>query len=201
MSQAWLGGCRRGAHISRGERLSRHRQAAGQVEPLHHHSVLLPLHPLVVPLHQGGVAHIHQLHGSLLHNSPVGQNALPDFPVVLQDEIPSGHCAIPPLLGTAVDVTEPDKDGLNQAATIWPLGKRGSGGECVPLHTLHPWSELLPLLRRPEPPGVQPALVSGSKHNPLLVIVQQVLPQSNNVANLSREQTQQHMRKQKHVQV
>ena len=47
------GGCRWWAHISREERVSRHRQVAGQVQSLHHH-VALPLHPLVVPLYQGG---------------------------------------------------------------------------------------------------------------------------------------------------
>ena len=35
------------------ERVSRHRQVAEQVQSLHHH-VALPLHPLVVPLYQGG---------------------------------------------------------------------------------------------------------------------------------------------------
>lgn len=146
VSQAWLGRCRWGAHISREDRVSWLRQACRQLQPLHHNFFVLPAHSLVMPLHQGGVAHIHQLQGGLLHNSPIGQNAPPDFPVVLQDEIPSGHCASAPLPGTAVDGTEPDKDGLNQTAAIWPLGKWGSGGECMSLHTLHPWSKLLPLL-------------------------------------------------------
>src|SRR4029434_8872023 len=42
---AWLGGgCRWWAHISREERVSHHRQVAGQVQSLHHHGAL-PLHP------------------------------------------------------------------------------------------------------------------------------------------------------------
>ncbi len=61
-------------------------------------------------------------------------------------EDPFGHCANPLLLRTLMDGTELNKNGLYQTTTIWPLGKGGSGGECMPLHTLHPWSELLPLL-------------------------------------------------------
>ena len=91
---------RRGAHISREERVICHRQMAGQVRSLHLHRVVLPLHPFVVPLYQGGVALVHQLHGGLLHNRPIGQNAAPDPPVVIQDEIPSRHCASSPLLAT-----------------------------------------------------------------------------------------------------
>src|SRR4029434_6327174 len=47
------GGCRWWASMSMAERVSRHRQVAEQVQSLHHH-VALPLHPLVVPLYQGG---------------------------------------------------------------------------------------------------------------------------------------------------
>lgn len=47
---------------------------------LHHYCVVLSLHPLVMPLQQGG----------LLHNCPIGQTPPPDFPIVLKDEIPSG---------------------------------------------------------------------------------------------------------------
>ena len=88
---AWLGGCRWWAYISREERVNHHRQAAGQVQSLHHHHVALPLSPLVVPLYQGGVAHVHQLQDGMLHNSLIGQNALPNPPVVIQNEIPSGQ--------------------------------------------------------------------------------------------------------------
>ena len=102
------------------------------------------------------MAHVHQLHGGLLHNSPIGQNALPDSPIVLQDKVPSGHSTSPPLLGTAVDGTEPGEDGFHQAGSNLAIG----------LHTLHPWSELLPLLSRPEPACVQPGLESGRQRQP-----------------------------------
>lgn len=140
-----------------------------------------------MPLNQCCVAYIHQLQGGLLHNSSIGQNALPDFLVVLQDEDPPGHCACPLLFWAFMDGTELNKNGLYQATTIWPLGKWCCGGECVPLHTFHPWSELLPLFGGPEPPCVQPALVSGSKHHPLLIKIKQVLPKSNYIAHLRRE--------------
>src|SRR4029434_7130482 len=39
----------------------------------------------------GGVAHVYQLQGGLLHNSPIVYNVPPDPPVVIQDEIPSGQ--------------------------------------------------------------------------------------------------------------
>lgn len=121
-----------GAHIGREQRVSSHRQAARQFQPLHHYRIVLSFHPAVVPLNQGGMAHVHQLDGGLLHYWCIAQNAPPDFSVVLQDEVPSGHCASPLLLGTPVDGTEPDKNSFNQARTVWPLGKWGSGGECVP---------------------------------------------------------------------
>ena len=50
-----------GANIGRGKRVRCHRQAARQNQPLHHHCIVFPFHPLIVPLHQGGVAHVHQL--------------------------------------------------------------------------------------------------------------------------------------------
>lgn len=129
---------------------------------MYHHHIVLPLNPLVEPLHQGGVTHIYQLKGGLLPNCSIGQNVPPDFPVILEDEIPSGHYTSHPLLGTVVDGKEPDKDGFNQAAAIWPLGKLGSGSECMSFHTFHPWSELLPLFRIPKPRCVQPVVMSGS---------------------------------------
>lgn len=58
----------------------------------------------------------------------------------------------------------------------------------------------MPLFGRPEPACIEPALVSGSKHHPLLVIFQQVLPQGNDGAYL-RERTQQRMRKRKNANV
>lgn len=79
-------------------------------------------------LNQSGVADTDQLQVGLLHHAGISKNELPDFLVVLKDEVPSGHCASSLLLGTAVDSTEPDEDVLNQAAAIWPLSQRGSGG-------------------------------------------------------------------------
>lgn len=37
------------------------------------------------------MAHVYQLQGGLLHNSPIVYNVPPDPPVVIQDEIPSGQ--------------------------------------------------------------------------------------------------------------
>ena len=119
-----------------------------------------------------------------LYISFIGQDA---FSVVLQDEI---HCASPPHYGTVLVGTKPDKGGLSQLAAIWSLDKWSSGGGS--LFKLSTPGENFCLFLRD-----QPALVSGSKHLPLLVLVQQVLPRSNNLPRLSRERTQLHMRRKK----
>ena len=175
------------ADVGRRERLGSHRQRTWQVYALLQHSQILPLHPPVVPLGEGRLVHLHQLQGGALHDGPIAQDELPDLAVVLQDQSPPGHAALPLLPGTLMDVREPDKDGLHKAAAVWPLSRRTSGPQDTPLHTLHTWRELH-LFFVAEPSLYQPVQVPRSKHDPLLVVIQQVLPQPHNVADLRRKE-------------
>ena len=175
------------ADVGRQERLGSHRERTWQVYALQQHRQILPLHPAVEPLGEGGLVHLHQLQGGALHDGPIAQNELPDLAVVLQDQSPPGHVARALLPGTLVYVREPDEDGLHKAAAVWPLGRRTSGPHDTPLHTLHTWRELH-LLFCAEPPLNQPVKVPRSKHDPLLVVIQQVLPQPHNVADLRRKE-------------
>lgn len=71
---------------------------------LRDNEVVVLLHPLVVPLHV-----------YVLHHHAICLNGPPNFAIVPQDEVPSGHGASD---GARVDGTEPDKDGLHQVAAM-----------------------------------------------------------------------------------
>lgn len=152
------------------------REGLRQLNALKQHRQLLLLLSAVVPLYQGVLVNLHQLHGCSSHHQAVAQHKLPYPAIVLQDQRPSRQGSLAFSFGAWMDSAKSDEDGLHQTATVRPLSRSAACTQHTSGGALD--SRVSGTLWHFEASTQQSLTASTAIHHPFLVPVIQVLPKS-----------------------